>query len=187
MNPQEFLIRVQPTPNPQALKFIMNEVVKSEGKATFTSAAEASAVQMARDIFELNTVNQLHFFDNFITVTFNDGVNPFDQEELVVAIIRRDILVHDAHFKVESDRKPSRDHLSPEIQKIEAILDKTIRPGLQGDGGDIEVVSYHDHNLDVRYEGACGTCPSSTTGTLMAIESILRDEFDPKITVNTIL
>ncbi len=187
MNSEELLIRVQPTPNPQALKFIMNAVVKSEGKATFTSAREASGTQMARDIFDLNTINQLHFFDNFITVTFNDGVNPFDQEELVIAIIRRDISIHDANFKVEADQKPSREHLSPELQKIETILDRTIRPGLQGDGGDIEVISYQDHNLEVRYEGACGTCPSSTTGTLMAIESILRDEFDPKISVTTIL
>ncbi|MDZ4660260.1 MAG: NifU family protein [Pseudomonadota bacterium] len=187
MNPQEFLIRVQPTPNPQALKFIMNEVVKTEGKATFTSAVEANGIQMARDIFELNTVNQLHFFDNFITVTFNDGIYPSEQEELVIAIVRRDILVHDANFKVEADLKPSRIHLSPEIQKVESILDRTIRPGLQGDGGDIEVISYKDHHLEVRYEGACGTCPSSTTGTLMAIESILRDEFDPQISVTTVL
>lgn len=187
MSSQDLLIRVQPTPNPQALKFIMNEVVKAEGKATFTSAEEASKIPMARDIFELNTVNQLHFFDNFITVTFNDGIDPADQEDLVVATIRRDIVLHDANFKLETEPRASRDHLPIEIQKIESILDRTIRPGLQGDGGDIEVVSYRDHNLEVRYQGACGTCPSSTSGTLMAIESILRDEFDPNLTVTTIL
>ncbi|MGZ3691140.1 MAG: NifU family protein [Pseudobdellovibrio sp.] len=33
------------------------------------------------------------------------------------------------------------------------------------------------------YQGACGTCPSSTSGTLMAIEGILKDEFNPSVEV----
>ena len=77
----------------------------------------------------------------------------------------------------------ARQNLSPEQQKIEEILDRTIRPGLQGDGGDIEILKYEDKKVYVTYQGACGTCPSSTTGTLMAIESILKDEFDPAIEV----
>ena len=35
----------------------------------------------------------------------------------------------------------------------------------------------------VKYQGACGTCPSSATGTLEAIKSILRDDFNPDIEV----
>jgi len=54
---------------------------------------------------------------------------------------------------------------------------------LQGDGGDIEVVNLEGKKLYVHYEGACGTCPSSTSGTLMAIEGILRDEFVPDLEV----
>jgi len=37
--------------------------------------------------------------------------------------------------------------------------------------------------LYVSYQGACGTCPSSTTGTLMAIEGILREQYNPEIEV----
>ena len=77
----------------------------------------------------------------------------------------------------------SRQNLSPELQKIEEILDRTIRPGLQGDGGDIEIIKFEENKVYVMYQGACGTCPSSTTGTLMAIEGILKDEYDPAIEV----
>jgi len=45
------------------------------------------------------------------------------------------------------------------------------------------VQDFKDNVLIVKYQGACGTCPSSTTGTLEAIRSILRDEFDPQIEV----
>ena len=69
------------------------------------------------------------------------------------------------------------------MQKIEEILDKRIRPGLQGDGGDLMVKDFKDNVLIVKYQGACGTCPSSTTGTLEAIRSILRDEFHPEVEV----
>ena len=44
-------------------------------------------------------------------------------------------------------------------------------------------MSYEDHVLVVKYQGACGTCPSSATGTLEAIKGILRDEYDPEIEV----
>ena len=53
------------------------------------------------------------------------------------------------------------------------------------DGGDIHIVSYDGMNLIVNYQGACGSCPSSTMGTLKAIESILRDQYNPDITVLT--
>ncbi len=58
-----------------------------------------------------------------------------------------------------------------------------MRPGLQGDGGDLTVLKYEEKKVYVHYEGACDSCPSSTGGTLMAIEGILKDEFDPLIEV----
>ena len=67
--------------------------------------------------------------------------------------------------------------------RIEEILDKTVRPYLQGDGGDLDVVDYTDNIVLVNYVGACGTCPSSLAGTLTAIESTLRAEINPNIRV----
>jgi Fe-S cluster biogenesis protein NfuA len=69
------------------------------------------------------------------------------------------------------------------MQQIEEILDRKIRPGLQGDGGDLVVKDFKDNVLIVKYQGACGTCPSSTTGTLEAIRSILKDDFHPDVEV----
>ena len=93
---------------------------------------------------------------------------------------------HDPDFQVEEDKKPATVVSDdPEIAKINAILDNTIRPGLQMDGGDIQIVSFDGMNLTVNYQGACGSCPSSTMGTLKAIESILRDQYNPEITVQT--
>ena len=71
---------------------------------------------------------------------------------------------HNSKQTKVDEKKMARSQLSPEVQKIETILDETIRPGLQGDGGDLAVIKYEDNKLYVHYEGACGTCPSSTSG-----------------------
>ena len=45
------------------------------------------------------------------------------------------------------------------------------------------MIDYRDNTVLVNYVGACGTCPSSAAGTLMAIESTLKAEIDPDIRV----
>ena len=71
----------------------------------------------------------------------------------------------------------------PKLAQINDLLDERIRPYLAGDGGWLEVLELEDSTLKIRYEGACGSCPSSLTGTLMAIENMIKEEIDPEITV----
>jgi Fe-S cluster biogenesis protein NfuA len=71
----------------------------------------------------------------------------------------------------------------PRLLRINEILDEKVRPALMGDGGYLEVLGLSDHTLSIRYQGACGSCPSSLTGTLMAIESMLKQEVDPELEV----
>ncbi len=179
-------ILVQQTPNPNARKFIVNQVVKNEGKATFSSKVEGEAVPLVRDIFDCAGVEQVHIFDNFVTVTKSEEGNDWYQlEPQVKAIIQTRMPIHDPSMNMTPKVLPriDREELSPEMQKIEAILDRTIRPGLQGDGGDLEVLGLDGKLLSIRFQGACGSCPSSIAGTLQAIESILQNEFDPEVRV----
>lgn len=179
----EVLIQVQDTPNPSAWKFVLDRPVLTEGKASFSTPEEAYGNRLALDLLSLPGVKQVHFFQNVISVTARFDVEPFEIQPLVISVIQSRLPVHNPDFGVQDSKKASREHLSPERQQIEEILDRTIRPGLQGDGGDIEVVKFENNKLHVLYQGACGTCPSSTAGTLMAIEGILRDEFNPEIEV----
>lgn len=182
--PTDILVRVQPTPNPNALKFVVNVPVKMSGKATFTRPSEALGVRLAEDLFKLEEVRQLHFFENVVTVTYADGADIDTLRLEVTAVLQSRLPLHDPNFLVEEERKKvDRSNLPPDIQQIEEILDNTVRMYLQGDGGDIEVVGLDKHQLQVRYQGACGTCPSSTSATLDAIQGILREQFDPELEV----
>jgi len=60
-------------------------------------------------------------------------------------------------------------------EKVEQVLDK-IRPSLQADGGDVELVDVEEGVVKVRLTGACGGCPMSQMTLKMGIERILKKE-----------
>ncbi|HEW81809.1 MAG TPA: NifU family protein [Nitrospirae bacterium] len=61
-------------------------------------------------------------------------------------------------------------------EKVEAVLDK-VRPMLQRDGGDVELVEVRDDGVvKVRLTGACSGCPMSTMTLKNAIEETIKKE-----------
>ena len=58
-------------------------------------------------------------------------------------------------------------------ENIQAILNE-VRPSLQADGGDVELVGVKDGTVSVRLTGACGGCPMSTMTLKMGIERVLK-------------
>lgn len=176
-------IDIEPTPNPNALKFILNIPVKNNGSSTYRTPSECAENKLALELFKIRGIDQLHFFENVISVTKFSYEDWDSVEKNVNAVLKELGPTHNAEYSDPNPQEERRKNLPPELLKIEEILDRTIRPGLQGDGGDIEVLTYKENILMVKYQGACGTCPSSTTGTLEAIRAILRDEYNPEIEV----
>jgi Fe-S cluster biogenesis protein NfuA len=183
MSTQDVLIRIQATPNPNAWKFILDRPVLNEGKATYADIQEADQSPLASALFQVDSVRQVHFFQNVITITHSFDADPEEIQKNVCAVIQTRMPVHNPNQTQADEKKMRRAGHTPEMNQIEEILDRTVRPGLQGDGGDLDIVKYEENKLYVFYQGACGTCPSATSGTLMAIEGILRDEFNPTIEV----
>ncbi len=58
-------------------------------------------------------------------------------------------------------------------EQIEAALEK-IRPALQADGGDVELVAVEDGVVSVKLTGACDGCPMATMTLKTGIERILK-------------
>jgi len=77
--------------------------------------------------------------------------------------------------------------LVQKLKAVESTIDKYIRQMLVMDGGDMEILDIKENgaHIDVyiRYLGACSGCASSSTGTLYAIESILKEKLDENIRV----
>jgi Fe-S cluster biogenesis protein NfuA len=61
-------------------------------------------------------------------------------------------------------------------EKVQEVLE-LIRPALQADGGDVELVDVSDDGIvSVRLTGACGSCPMSTMTLKMGIERTLMEK-----------
>ena len=175
---------IQETPNPNAVKFILKEPVSSGTSHSFNSAAEAENDKLAKSLFEIGEIVSVFYMDKMITVEKTDEA---DWDEILptlavpiraaesVAVKSAAATVGGAIAAAVSD--------DPKIAEINAILDERIRPFLASDGGWLEIVELQEKTLKIRYQGACGSCPSSLTGTLMAIENMIKEEIDPEIEV----
>lgn len=192
--PEDILIKVQDTPNPWALKFIINQVLKSEGKATFIKSEECNNLPLIYALITLQGVKQVYIFRNTLSITYTKEIEKEDLISNVQIIIKTRINIHNPDFLdydpfKETKPKIKTKHKSnnPEIQKINEILDRTVRPALQADGGDIDIIDVLDDEVKILYQGACGGCPSALTGTLQAIENILQNELDkPNLKVSPV-
>ena len=60
-------------------------------------------------------------------------------------------------------------------EQVEKALD-IVRPTLQADGGDVELVSVNDGIVAVKLTGACGGCPMATMTLKMGIERVLKEQ-----------
>ncbi|MDD9952168.1 MAG: NifU family protein [Zetaproteobacteria bacterium] len=176
--------RIQSTPNPLARKYVLNQDLVAQGKVTYRDRSECEHVPLATSLLSLEGVTQIHLFENVLTISQDGSWDWGDLDSQVQETLIQQIEGHDIRFELYQNQSPQKkEHTSPELIEIDAILDRTIRPGLQLDGGDLELLGFENNFLTIRYMGACGGCPSSMTGTLNAIRQILADEYDPNIEV----
>jgi Fe-S cluster biogenesis protein NfuA len=180
---------IQETPNPNAVKFILKEAVSHGTSHSFKKREDAVGNQLAESLFDVGNVVSVFYMDKMITVEKNDEAE-WDEilPDLAVPIRAADSVTvsngnGNAAAAVGGAIAAAAASDDPKLREIEAILDERIRPYLAGDGGWLEVVELAGSTLRIRYEGACGSCPSSLTGTLMAIENMIKEEIDPEIEV----
>jgi Fe-S cluster biogenesis protein NfuA len=67
-------------------------------------------------------------------------------------------------------------------EEVQAVIDK-IRPSLQADGGDVELVSVENGVVKVRLQGACKGCPMSQMTLRNGIERFLKNEIPEVVRV----
>ena len=70
-----------------------------------------------------------------------------------------------------------------QTEVVNALLDVSIRPALANDGGGINILAIEGKQIKIHYQGACGSCPSSTTGTLQYIEQFLQEAIHSELEV----
>ncbi|MBK9214813.1 MAG: NifU family protein [Chloracidobacterium sp.] len=180
---------IQETPNPNAVKFILREPVSWGTSHSFKTAEDGAADKLAKSLFDVGDVVSVFYMDKMITVEKTDEAEWDEILPEIAVPIRAAEAVKPSNGNGRGAASSIGGAIAaaasddPKLREIEALLDERIRPYLAGDGGWLEIVELAGDTLRIRYEGACGSCPSSLTGTLMAIENMIREEIDPELTV----
>jgi len=180
---------IQETPNPNAVKFILKEPVSHGTSHSFKTAEDGQGDKLAKSLFDLEKVVSVFYMDKMITVEKTDDAEWDELLPEIAVPIRAAEAVQMSNGKERGAAAAVGGAIAAaagddtKLSAINALLDERIRPYLAGDGGWLEVLELTDETLTIRYEGACGSCPSSLTGTLMAIENMIRDEIDPDLSV----
>jgi NFU1 iron-sulfur cluster scaffold homolog, mitochondrial len=181
------IAEIEGTPNPNAKKFILKEPLTWGVSRSYDNAEQAAEDPLAAQLFAIDHVTNVFYVDHWITVT-QDG--EADWPELLRKLAEPIRAAPSA--EVQSQQYAGGDHLAnveemtseerERFARIADMLDEQVRPYLQGDGGDLYVVGLKGNVLEVHYQGACGSCPSSLSGTLAGIESLVRS-IEPDIEV----
>ena len=171
--PKHISIYLESNPNPNSLKFVVNDMLIPEGLSfDYPNKESAAKAPLALELFEYPEVDRVFYMSNFITVT--------KKEEVIWLEIQNKIKEHIKSF-LESGRpiieleegdldEPQEETES--IKKIKTILDEYIRPAVEQDGGAITFHSFKDGIVKVKLQGSCSGCPSSTVTLKAGIENL---------------
>lgn len=169
------IAEIEYTPNPNARKFVLKEPITNGPSRSYSNAEEAQGDGLATALFAVPHVTNVYYVDRYITVT-QDG--KADWQELLRKVADPIRAAQPIVIQAEPDGERKPIAATPEdeekLTKITALLDARVRPALMMDGGGLEVLELSGQVLKIRYQGACGTCPSSMMGTLMAIENMVH-------------
>ena len=185
--------KIELTPNTRSVKFILNQTVLDEGSKTLEEGGFLEVDAFAHNMFALDIVDMVYLRENFVSVTLSSADLWVIFKDKIKNIIEADLGKYEEgdnevsasilkDFDMETYHQLSDDE---KVIIVEAVLDESVRPALANDGGGLEVIEVDGQIVRIRYQGACGGCPSSTGGTLRVIENHLRSQLDPNIKVHT--
>ena len=177
---------IEDTPNPNAVKFVLWEPLTWGVTHSYENLEQAQGDALARALFDIEHVSNVFYVDKWLTVT-QDGEADWPKlvRLLTVPIRAAPAAQAQTAVAVAAANHAYADLSPPDRERFDAInslLDEQIRPYLRSDGGDLHVISLDGDLLSVHYQGACGTCPSSISGTLRSIENLVKS-IEPDIEV----
>ncbi|MDT8363441.1 MAG: NifU family protein [Nitrosomonas sp.] len=180
------IAEIEGTPNPNALKFILKEPLTWGIVHSYDNAEQAEDDPLANALFEIDHVTNVFYVDRWITITQDGEADWQDLARAVADPIRAAPAAAEESAAAVATANEALANLNEadqeRLQEINKLLDEEVRPFLQSDGGDLHILGFEDNILRIHYQGACGTCPSSISGTLRGIEQLLKT-IEPDIRV----
>ena len=177
MSNQNVEIRLEFTPNPNALKYVLDEhVLLSRGTASFTDKKLAETSPLAQRLMAIPGVASCMISGNFVSVTKSDSgdwevLDLKTRDALKAHVVSGEPAVNPLSLDQAALPKGEETEVT---RRIREVLDRDIRPAVAMDGGDIVFDRFEAGVVYVYMQGSCAGCPSSTATLKMGIETRLK-------------
>ena len=174
-SPKNISIYLESNPNPNSLKFVVNEMLVPDGmNFDFADPEKATDAPLAQELFMYPFVERVFYASNFVTVTKKPDVDWAEIQLVLKDHIR--LFLESGKLILDSKTPEATEGVeeTETVKKIKSILDEYIRPAVEQDGGAISFHSFSDGMLKVALQGSCSGCPSSTITLKAGIENLFK-------------
>ena len=168
-------IETELTPNPETLKFIVENKYIFQSGIEIKDKKEAKKFKFSKNLFQLKGVKRMFIGENFIAVTKEKSIT-WNYLKTKILIFILDFVTSNKYIvekiiKKEPDKNINRNKIS---SKIEKIINDKVRPAVARDGGDIIFKNFEKGIVYLNLKGAYVGCPSSTATLKQGIENLLK-------------
>ena len=168
-------IYLESNPNPNSLKFVVNEMLIPEGMSfDFPDRESAANAPLAQELFDYPFVDGVFYMSNFVTVTKKEGVEWLEIQHTIKERIQKFLEAGKFIIEMNGEIETSFEEETESVKKIKTILEEYIRPAVEQDGGAITFHSFKDKIVKVKLQGSCSGCPSSMITLKSGIEQMMK-------------
>ncbi len=176
-------VYAEATPNPEALKFVVNRQLFTDKALDFRKPEETKDAPLAEALFGYDFVDGVFFMNNFISITKKPDY------QWVELIPKLRSFLHDyiqQGYPLVNDERLANSQSGEETNQVQVgedsdaeaqiknILEQHVKPAIEMDGGAIHFKSFEDGVVKVVLKGSCSGCPSSTVTLKNGIEGLLK-------------
>ena len=180
-------IYAEASPNPESMKFVLNQQLLVDGVSVDYPNLEAAAESpLAQELFGYDYVGRVFIAQNFVTITKTQPELAWTQlipelRQFLKSYVEAGgplFTVDPAEAqKAAQQAAATGDHSMADqqtAQKVIDLLDNYVRPAVEQDGGNITFKSYREGVVTVNLQGSCSGCPSATVTLKSGIENLLK-------------
>ena len=173
------MIHTEPTPNPESLKFLSENIISDVGTEEFQkNAINKVKNPFIKELLSFKGVELVLFSKNFLSVKKTKDISWNELKPMVISHLnhyfennKEPILKEE---KKELKNAKTKDHIDETVKKIIDVLNTKIRPAVARDGGDIKFKSFKNGVVTVELQGSCSGCPSSLMTLKQGVQNLLK-------------
>tara|TARA_X000001036_G_scaffold82799_1_gene74681 strand:+ start:1254 stop:1814 length:561 start_codon:yes stop_codon:yes gene_type:complete len=174
------MIHTEPTPNPESLKFLSENIISEVGTEEF-QRKDINKIEnpFIKELLEFKGVELVLLSKNFLSVKKTKNISWTELKPMVISHLNHyfensnDPILKKENF--QNTNKDNKDNNEDDtVKKIIDVLDTKIRPAVARDGGDIKFKSFEKGVVKVELQGSCSGCPSSLMTLKQGVQNLLK-------------